>query len=123
LAIVVTQDANLEMATRAILFGAVGTAGQRCTSTRRIIAHRSVAAKLAGRLMQAYVQVSIGDPLADGTLMGPLVVPDTVEETMQAIEPARSDKGELLYGGRRRPDIGPQFVELGWISTCRGNRC
>ncbi|MBA3886789.1 MAG: aldehyde dehydrogenase family protein, partial [Acidobacteria bacterium] len=62
-AIVVTEDANLEMATRAILFGAVGTAGQRCTSTRRIIAHRSVAATLADRLVQAYAQVSIGDPL------------------------------------------------------------
>ncbi|MBA3887660.1 MAG: aldehyde dehydrogenase family protein, partial [Acidobacteria bacterium] len=62
-AIVVTGDANLEMATRAILFSAVGTAGQRCTSTRRIIAHRSVAATLADRLVQAYAQVSIGDPL------------------------------------------------------------
>ncbi|MBA3885431.1 MAG: aldehyde dehydrogenase family protein, partial [Acidobacteria bacterium] len=90
---------------------AVGTAGQRCTSTRRIIAHRSVAATLADRLVQAYAQVSIGDPLADGTLMGPLVVPDAVEEMMQAIEQARADGGELLCGGRRRPDLGPQFVE------------
>jgi aldehyde dehydrogenase (NAD+) len=99
-AIVVTEDANLEMATRAILFGAVGTAGQRCTSTRRIIVHRSVAATLADRLVKAYAQVSIGDPLADGTLMGPLVVPDSVEEMMQAIEQARADGGEVLCGGR-----------------------
>ena len=62
-AIVVTEDANLELATRAILFGAVGTAGQRCTSTRRIIVHRSIAATLTDRLVSAYKQVRIGDPL------------------------------------------------------------
>ncbi|MEZ5288485.1 MAG: aldehyde dehydrogenase family protein, partial [Vicinamibacterales bacterium] len=72
-AIIVAEDANLDMAVRAILFGAVGTAGQRCTSTRRIIAHRSVAGPLVDRLVTAYGQVRIGDPLADGTLMGPLV--------------------------------------------------
>ncbi len=110
-AIIVTEDANLEMATRAILFGAVGTAGQRCTSTRRLIAHRSIARTLADRLVKAYAQVSIGDPLAEGTLMGPLVVADSVDEMMQAIEQARADGGEVLYGGRPRPDLGPLFVE------------
>ncbi|MCL4811429.1 MAG: aldehyde dehydrogenase family protein [Vicinamibacteraceae bacterium] len=110
-AIIVTEDANLDMATRAILFGAVGTAGQRCTSTRRIIAHRSIARELTDRLVKAYAQVSIGDPLAEGTLMGPLVVADSVDEMMQAIEQARAEGGEVLCGGRLRPDLGPQFVE------------
>ncbi len=72
-AIVVTADARLDLALRAILFGAVGTAGQRCTSTRRLIVHRSIAGELTSRLAAAYAQVSIGDPLAAGTLMGPLV--------------------------------------------------
>jgi aldehyde dehydrogenase (NAD+) len=110
-AIIVAEDANLEMATRAILFGAVGTAGQRCTSTRRIIAHRGIAATLADRLVKAYAQVAIGDPLADGTLMGPLVVPESVDEMIQAIEEAKAAGGEVLYGGGRLPEIGPQFVE------------
>jgi aldehyde dehydrogenase (NAD+) len=110
-AIIVTEDANLDMATRAILFGAVGTAGQRCTSTRRIIAHRSIARELTDRLVRAYAQVSIGDPLVEGTLMGPLVVADSVDEMMQAIEQAKAEGGEVLCGGRLRPDLGPQFVE------------
>src|SRR5580765_8308852 len=78
-AIVVTADARLDLALRAILFGAVGTAGQRCTSTRRLIVHRSIAGELTSRLAAAYTQVSIGDPLAPGTLMGPLVTEDAVE--------------------------------------------
>jgi len=110
-AIVVCEDANLEMATRAILFGAVGTAGQRCTSTRRIIAHRKIARELTERLVKAYSQVRIGDPLDAETLMGPLVVPEAVEEMMQALEQARAQGGEVLCGGKRRPEIGPQFVE------------
>jgi aldehyde dehydrogenase (NAD+) len=110
-AIVVTADANLEMAVRAILFGAVGTAGQRCTSTRRIIAHASVAGALVERLQRAYAQVQIGDPLVAGTLMGPLVTSQAVDEMQAAIEQARAEGGTLLHGGRRRPEIGPQFVE------------
>src|SRR5687768_3862958 len=72
-AIVVTEDADLKLASRAILFAAVGTAGQRCTSTRRIIAQRSIAPELIERLKKAYAQVTIGNPLDDGILMGPLV--------------------------------------------------
>src|SRR5262249_35815468 len=71
-AIIVTEGTGLDLATRAILFGAVGTAGQRCTSTRRIIVHRSVAPALVDALTRAYTQVAIGDPLEAGTLMGPL---------------------------------------------------
>jgi L-aminoadipate-semialdehyde dehydrogenase len=110
-AIVVTEDANLDLATRAILFGAVGTAGQRCTSTRRIIAHRKIAAELVGRLVKAYGQVKIGDPLDAATLMGPLVVPEALDEMSAALEQAKAQGGEVLCGGKRRPDLGPQFVE------------
>jgi aldehyde dehydrogenase (NAD+) len=110
-AIIVAEDANLDLATRAILFGAVGTAGQRCTSTRRIIVHRSVAAELTERLVRAYSQVRIGDPLDPATLMGPLITREAADEMMEALEQAKADGGEVLYGGRRRPDLGPQFVE------------
>jgi len=110
-AIIVAEDANLDLATRAILFGAVGTAGQRCTSTRRIIAHKAIAGELAMRLINAYQQVNIGDPLAEGTLMGPLVTPQSVENMMAALQRAQADGGEILAGGKARPDIGPQAVE------------
>ncbi len=110
-AIVVAEDANLDMATRAILFGAVGTAGQRCTSTRRIIAHKQVVGELTNRLVKAYAQVRIGDPLDPATLMGPLVTPEAVEEMFQALEHVKQQGGQVLCGGKRRPDLGPQFVE------------
>jgi len=110
-AILVAADANLEMAVRAIVFGAVGTAGQRCTSTRRIIAHRSIAGALSERLVKAYGQVRIGDPLEAGTLMGPLVTKQAVDQMQAALTQARAEGGEVVHGGRLRPDIGPQFVE------------
>ena len=110
-AIIVAQDANLEMAVRAILFGAVGTAGQRCTSTRRIIAHRSILPALTERLLKAYAQVRIGDPLEPGTLMGPLVTAKAVTDMEIAIAQATTEGGTVLCGGGRRPDLGPQFVE------------
>jgi aldehyde dehydrogenase (NAD+) len=110
-AIIVTEDANLDLAIRAILFGAVGTAGQRCTSTRRIIVHKSVAGKLACSLVGAYNQVCIGDPLDPATLMGPLVTPEALDEMFQAIEQAKAEGGQVICGGNRRPELGPQFVE------------
>lgn len=109
-AIIVTPNADLEMATRAILFGAVGTAGQRCTSTRRIIMHKSIANDLTQRLANAYKQVRIGDPLKPDTLMGPLVVNTSVEEMMEAINKAKQDGGEVITGGEMLPEIGPNFV-------------
>src|SRR5678815_5782578 len=72
-AIVVAHSADLKLAVRAILFGAVGTAGQRCTTTRRLIVHESIYTKLTRMLEDAYDQVQIGNPLAAGTLMGPLI--------------------------------------------------
>jgi aldehyde dehydrogenase (NAD+) len=110
-AIIVAEDANLDMAARAIVFGAVGTAGQRCTSTRRIIAHKSIAEDLTNRLLKAYAQVRIGDPLDPSTLMGPLVTPDAVDDMMKAIDQVKAEGGEILCGGKLRADLGPQFVE------------
>jgi aldehyde dehydrogenase (NAD+) len=110
-AIVVAEDARLDLAVRAILFGAVGTAGQRCTSTRRIIVQRSIARDLEARLVRAYAQVRIGDPLDGATLMGPLVTPEAVDGMLAALAEATADGGHVLCGGRHRPDLGPQFVE------------
>jgi aldehyde dehydrogenase (NAD+) len=110
-AIVVTEDARLDLAVRAILFGAVGTAGQRCTSTRRLIVQRAIAPPLLDRLVAAYAQVRIGNPLEAGVLMGPLVVPQAVDEMFAAIGQATADGGVVVAGGRRRPDLGPNFVE------------
>jgi aldehyde dehydrogenase (NAD+) len=109
-AIVVSDKADLDLAVRAILFGAVGTAGQRCTSTRRIIAHAAIVDELAARLVKAYAQVPIGDPLQPGVLMGPLATPRAVESMLRAVARAVADGGTVLTGGAARPDIGPQFV-------------
>lgn len=110
-AIIVAADADLDLATRAILFGAVGTAGQRCTSTRRVIAHREIVSPLSERLTQAYKQIPLGDPLVAGTLLGPLVSEAAVARMQTAIRQAVAEGGNVLYGGLPRPDIGPQFVD------------
>ena len=98
-AIIVTPSANLDLALRAILFGAVGTAGQRCTTTRRIIVHASVRDELVRRLVQAYEGVPVGDPRKPGTLMGPLVTPEAVRDMQNAIKRLKQEGGEVLYGG------------------------
>lgn len=98
-AIIVTEDADLDMAVRATLFGAVGTAGQRCTSTRRIIIHKSVKEKFVNSLVKAYSQVRIGNPLEDGILMGPVIDRAAVELMMTAIQRAQKSGAKLLYGG------------------------
>ena len=98
-AMIVMDDADLDLAVRAAVFAAVGTAGQRCTSLRRLIVHASVVDEVAKRLVDAYSQVPIGDPLADGTLMGPLISGGAVEAVRAAIETARGQGGELLTGG------------------------
>jgi aldehyde dehydrogenase (NAD+) len=110
-AIIVTEDANLDLAVRAIVFGAAGTAGQRCTTTRRIFMQQSIADELSERLVKAYRQIPIGDPLKDGILMGPLVSEEAVETMMAALERARNEGGEILTGGERLPDLGPNFVQ------------
>ena len=98
-AIIVMDDANLELAVRAVLFAAVGTAGQRCTSLRRLIVHEAIVDKLVDRLVDAYRQVPIGDPLESGTLMGPLVTPGAVKDMMTALATARDQGGAVVYGG------------------------
>ncbi|MCZ6529186.1 MAG: aldehyde dehydrogenase family protein [Chloroflexi bacterium] len=110
-AIVVAEDADLDLATRAILFGAVGTAGQRCTSTRRIIVHKDISEELEQRLVTGYEQVRLGDPLEEGTLMGPLVAGVAVEEMFDALEKIKEQGGEIVAGGNALPDLGPNFVE------------
>lgn len=110
-AIIVSKDADLDLASRAILFGAVGTAGQRCTSTRRIIMQSDISSELTTRLVNAYDQVVIGDPLDSSTLMGPLVVNTSVEEMFDAVEQAKADGGEVVFGGNVLPELGPNFVE------------
>ena len=109
--IIVTEDADLNLATRAILFGAVGTAGQRCTSTRRIIMHKSIAKDLTGRLIKAYQQVTIGNPLDDGVLMGPLVNEGAVKDMFAALDKIKEQGGEVITGGHRLLEKGPCFVE------------
>ena len=100
-AIVVTAHANLDLAIPSILFGAVGTAGQRCTSTRRVIVHRSVRDELISRLVRAYRDVRIGDPLRSATLMGPVVNRQAVDDLLEARRRVVEEGGEILYGGER----------------------
>ena len=106
-AIIVDDTADLDLAIPAILFGAVGTAGQRCTSTRRVIVQSNIADKLIEHLINAYKQVNIGDPLNDGTLMGPLVNNSAVDTYFTAINQIKDAGGEILYGGN--PIIGNGF--------------
>ncbi|MEA1882394.1 MAG: aldehyde dehydrogenase family protein [Candidatus Marinimicrobia bacterium] len=100
-AIIIDETANLELAIPAVAFGAVGTAGQRCTSTRRIIVHEIIHDDFLKRLVSAYKQVKIGDPLEEGTLMGPLVNENAVNDYLDAIETVKDAGGEILCGGTR----------------------
>ena len=109
-AIIVDETANLDLAVPAIVFGAVGTAGQRCTTTRRVFVHRSKLEELEKRLVHAYGQVRIGDPLEPGTLMGPLIDSAAVQRYQAAIEAARKAGGEVLCGGKVLSRAG-NFVE------------
>ncbi|MCB2199963.1 aldehyde dehydrogenase family protein [bacterium] len=110
-AVIVTPSANLDMAVRSVLFGAVGTSGQRCTSTRRVIVHKSVKEKFMSQLLNAYKQVTIGDPLKEGILMGPLVNQAGVEEMMEALETIKKKGGKILTGGSTIDKDGGYYVE------------
>ena len=98
-AIIVDETADLALATRAIVFGSLGTAGQRCTTTRRVLVHRSQSADLQRRLVHAYKQVRIGDPLESTTLVGPLIDQNAVRSFERAISAAQAAGGQLLVGG------------------------
>ena len=99
-AVVVAPSADLDMAVRGILFAAVGTAGQRCTSTRRLIVHESVRAQLVAQLKKAYAALPIGTPLAAGTLVGPLIDQGSFEGMQAALQQAR-EQGGTVFGGER----------------------
>lgn len=119
-AMVITPSADLDMAVRAILFGAVGTAGQRCTTTRRLIVHKDIKAKLLEKLVKAYGQVRIGNPLEQGTLVGPLIDKAAFESMEKALQAAVSQGGKILAGGGRVSDgvfaggyyVRPALVEM-----------
>ena len=98
-AVIVTPTADLDLAVRAIFFGAIGTAGQRCTSTRRVMVHTSIARQLGERLRKAYASVRIGNPLERSTVMGPLIDRHAVEALLMAKERVRRAGGEILFGG------------------------
>jgi aldehyde dehydrogenase (NAD+) len=102
-AAIVTPSADLDLATRGIVFAAAGTAGQRCTSMRRIIVHESIAGELVDRIAQVYGRLPIGDPFAEGTLVGPLIDGKSFANMTDALDTAVAQGGEILAGGTRRP--------------------
>ena len=98
-AIIITENADLDMALRATLFGAVGTAGQRCTSTRRLIIHESIYESFKEKLVNAYKHIRIGNPLDSATLVGPLIDKNAVKDFQHAIERVKNENGKIIYGG------------------------
>jgi aldehyde dehydrogenase (NAD+) len=105
-AMIVAPSADLELAARAVTFAAAGTAGQRCTSLRRLIVHRSVADALMARLQKIFETVQVGDPLEPGTLVGPLVDRSAFEGMQAALTRARAEGGTVIGGERMREDLG-----------------
>ena len=117
-ALVVAPSADLDMAVHAILFGAVGTAGQRCTTTRRLIVHEDIYGSLIPALQKAYEQIRVGNPLKDGTLVGPLIDHGALDQMMEALEEAIEQGGKILAGGERAHSdepgtyVHPALVEM-----------
>ena len=107
-AIIVMDDADLDLAVRGILFGAVGTSGQRCTTTRRVILQKGIAGAFSDQLLAAYEQVRLGDPLDADTLMGPLVNAAAVDTMMEAMDTIREQGGEVLCGGSKATVAGKE---------------
>jgi aldehyde dehydrogenase (NAD+) len=98
-AIIISQDADLQMALRAVLFGSVGTCGQRCTSTRRLIIHESIYENFKAILINAYRHVQIGHPLDPKTLVGPMIDKNAVKDFINAIEEVQKEGGKIVHGG------------------------
>jgi len=109
-AIVVTESADLDLVLRAVLFAAVGTSGQRCTSLRRLFLHESIAENLIEKLKGAYASIKIGNPWEDGVLMGPLLNEQSVNNMMTALETVKQQGGEIVCGGNKIDRPG-SFVE------------
>ena len=112
-AMIVGPSADLDLAVRAIVFSAVGTSGQRCTTLRRLIVHHSRRAELLERLKKAYGSLSIGDPREVGVLVGPLIDADAVSRMQEVIDKARAEGGVVFGGGRRLQGVpaGGYYVE------------
>ena len=109
-ALIVMDDADLDLAVRGTLFSAVGTSGQRCTSLRRLLVHRAVADKMVSRLVESYQQITVGDPLDESALMGPVVSEAAIGQMMNALDIAREQGGRVVTGGNRVDRPG-YFVE------------
>src|SRR5438034_929464 len=110
-AVIVLADADLKLALRAVVFGTVGTAGQRCTSTRRLILQRPIAKRFLEQVVAAYRTIGIGDPLDDSTLMGPLVSRSAVDDYREGLAEMQRQGGRLVYGGKVLADREGYFVE------------
>jgi aldehyde dehydrogenase (NAD+) len=115
-AVIVTPSADLDLALRAIFFGAIGTGGQRCTTTRRVLVHELVESALRQRLIAAYRSVRIGDPLENETVMGPLIDVAAVDNMMEAISRIKVEGGRILYGGERLN--GSQYPGGCYVTPC-----
>ncbi len=118
-ACIVTEDADMELAARGIVFGAIGTCGQRCTSTRRLIAHSSIVDDLTDRLIKAYQSATLGDPLDENTLVGPLVSEQSAEAFLAALDQAKKQGGEVLIGGEKLDRPG-NFVTPAIVRAPKG---
>jgi aldehyde dehydrogenase (NAD+) len=115
-AVIVTPSADVELALRAIFFGAIGTAGQRCTTTRRVILHESIWGAFRERLIKAYEGIRIGNPLDRSSVMGPLIDTQAVEAMMQAIDRLKGEGGKILWGGQRLD--GKQYPGGCYVKPC-----
>jgi len=115
-AVVIMDDADLDLALPAVLSAAVGTAGQRCTSCRRVIVHESLHDKFVERLIRAYKSVKIGNPLEKGTLCGPVHTKSAIREYEEGIKTILSQGGKILHGGKRVEGVEGNFVEPTIIS-------
>ncbi len=124
--VIVHHDADQDLALKYVVFGAVGTAGQRCTSTRRLIIHESIADKFVDRLVAAYTTIRIGDPLAEGTLVGPLINARAVEGFINAVAAAKQQGATVLTGGDRHRSEGGlakgHYVQPTIIRAPKSNR-
>src|SRR6202051_1401540 len=118
-ALIVAPSADLDMATQSIFFGAVGTAGQRCTSTRRVIMHESVASKVRNKLLAAYKSLPIGNQMERKTVMGPLIDKNAVDAVQESIVKLKDEGGEVLYGGEKLD--GPDLPGGCYMKPCLAN--